>query len=107
MGQSGREAAERAGCLVGLVLGLDLIDASRSLLKNKAPPVATVRIHPMGAALGRRYEMEMATLWIARALPFEFSALMATNPRQVVHQRYGVSKHLGVDPLENIASGSR
>ena len=106
-GQSGREATERAGCLVGLVLGFDPIEASGSLLKMKAPPMATFWIDPMGAAFGRRYETQMATLWIVRALPFEFLALAAANSRQVVHERRGVSKHPGVDPLEDVASRSR
>jgi len=104
-GQAGREAAERAGCFVGLVFGLDLIEGS--LLKMKAPPIATLRIDPMRAVFGRRNEPQMATLGVVRALPFEFSALAATNPPQVVHERYGVSKHPGVDPLEDVASGSR
>ena len=80
-GQSGREASESAGCLVGLLLCLDPIEASGPLLKMKATPMATFRIDPMGATFGRRDKTLMATFWIARAFPFEFSALAAANPR--------------------------
>jgi len=89
------------------MLGFDPVEASGSLLKTKASPMAGFRIDPMGAVIGRRYETQMATLWIACALPFEFSALAVTNPRHIVHERDGVSKHPGIDSLEDVASRLR
>jgi hypothetical protein len=37
---------------------------------------------------------------------FDLSLKMARNPMDVIHYRFGIAKHVAIDPLEDIGPGS-